>query len=49
MGTSLKDAEKLVIEATIKHTDGNISLTAKILGIDRTTLYSKIEKYKIPR
>jgi DNA-binding NtrC family response regulator len=48
VGTTLKSAEKLIIEATLKHTDGNVSLAAKILDIDRSTLYSKISKYKIP-
>ena len=49
VGTSLKDAEKALIEATLSGTGGNISATAKILGIDRCTLYDKIDKYKIPR
>jgi len=47
VGTSLKDAEKLIIEATLKHTDGNVSLAAKILGIDRSTMYSKMERHRL--
>lgn len=49
VGTSLNDAEKALIEATLRGTDGNISAAAKILGIDRCTLYAKIDKYKITR
>ena len=49
VGTSLRDAEKAIIEATLYHTGGNISVCAKMLGIDRCTLYNKIEKYKISR
>lgn len=49
VGTSLKDAEKAIIEATLTATNGNLSAAAKILGIDRCTLYAKIEKYKIHR
>jgi len=49
LGASLKDAERAIIEATLRHTDGNISVAAKILGIDRCTLYDKIEKYHITR
>ena len=49
VGTRLKDAEKAIIEATLRSTGGNISVAAKILGIDRCTLYVKIDKYNIPR
>jgi len=47
VGTTLKDAEKLIIEATLQHTDGNVSLAAKTLGIDRSTIYSKMARHKI--
>ena len=47
VGTSLRDAEKAVIEATLEQAGGNISVAAKVLGIDRSTLYKKIAKYKI--
>jgi transcriptional regulator of acetoin/glycerol metabolism len=47
VGMSLKEVERLVIQATLKGTLYNIVHTAKILGIDRSTLYSKIEKYNI--
>ena len=49
VGTTLRGAVKLIIEATLQHAHGNISVTAKIPGIDRCTLYDKIEKYKITR
>ena len=42
------NAEKALIEAPLIDSDGNISVAAKILGIDRNTLYAKIDKYKIP-
>jgi len=44
---TLKTVEKEHIESVLKSQHGNISKTARILGIDRKTLYSKIEKYKI--
>jgi len=47
VGMSIEEVEKLVIEATLQHTSGNITDAAKILGIDRSTLYQKIEKYKL--
>ena len=46
---TLDDVEKLVIEATIKRTEGNIKEAASILGIDRSTIYEKIKKYGIER
>ena len=49
VGTPLREAEKVIIEATLRFTGGNISLAAKILGIDRSTLYSKIGKHKLLR
>jgi DNA-binding NtrC family response regulator len=47
VGASLGEVEKKVIEATLCHYDGNRTLAAKILGIDRSTLYEKIKKYKL--
>jgi len=45
--TSLKDIEyKNMIEALHK-TSGNVSKTAKMLGISRDTLYRKMKKYGI--
>jgi PAS domain S-box-containing protein len=44
---SLRDAEKQIIQQTLAKTRGNISKTAKLLGIGRNTLYSKIREYSI--
>jgi DNA-binding NtrC family response regulator len=45
----LQDVEKEVIGATLQRMKGNVKEAAEILGIDRSTLYEKIKKYKIPR
>jgi len=39
----LKSWEKAYVEAAMKITHGNLSQAAKILGINRTTLYSRIQ------
>jgi len=44
---TLEEIEKLVIEQTLKRTQGNKQAAAQILGIYRPRLYSKIRKYKI--
>ncbi len=44
---SLRDAEKKIIQETLAKTSGNISQTAKLLGIGRNTLYSKLKEYSI--
>ncbi len=44
---SLRDAEKKIIQETLTKTQGNISQTAKLLGIGRNTLYSKMKEYSI--
>jgi DNA-binding NtrC family response regulator len=46
---SLAQMEHRHIERVLGMTAGNISRAARILGIDRVTLYSKIRKYDIPR
>jgi DNA-binding NtrC family response regulator len=43
----LADAEKHTIEKVLEKCNGNLSKAAKMLEISRTTLYIKIEKYKI--
>ena len=43
----LSDVEKWTIETVIKKCRGNLSKAAEILDVSRTTLYSKIEKYRI--
>ena len=49
VGTTLRNAEKTIIEATLQRAGGNISHAAKMLGVDRSTLYGKIVKHKIVR
>ncbi|WP_235062602.1 sigma-54-dependent Fis family transcriptional regulator [Thalassobacillus devorans] len=41
--SSLKESELQTINETLKKTEGNISQTARILGIGRTTLYRKLK------
>jgi len=42
---NLEELEKEAINTALIKTGGNLSETAKILGIGRTTLYRKMEKY----
>ena len=42
---SLDASEESAIERTLQESKGNISLAAKLLGITRATLYSKMKKY----
>jgi len=44
---SLEEIERRHIGNVLRHTDGNVSQTARILGIDRVTLYNKIKKYHL--
>jgi len=46
---SLAGMQKLLVSAALRHTRGNITMAAAILGIDRSTLYGKIKKYAIRR
>ena len=46
---SLHEVERQVIEATLREKRGNITETAELLGIDRSTLYDRIKKYHIER
>ena len=45
--TNLEDLEKMTIEKVISTNEGNMSKVAKELGIGRTTLYRKLEKYDL--
>jgi len=49
MPKSLKLMEKMHIKRILEETDWNISKTARLLEVDRQTLYNKIEKYKIEK
>jgi Nif-specific regulatory protein len=42
---SLRDLEKTHIQRVLRHTGGNKKEAARILGIDRSTLYSKLKAY----
>jgi DNA-binding NtrC family response regulator len=44
---SLASVEKNHIQKILQHTNGNKTKTAELLGIGLTTLYRKIEEYKI--
>ncbi len=46
---SLEDVEKTHVAAVLKSCHGNISQAARVLGIDRVTLYNKIKKYGLRR
>ncbi|MCP4706905.1 MAG: sigma-54-dependent Fis family transcriptional regulator, partial [candidate division Zixibacteria bacterium] len=44
---NLEDIEKTVIEKVLKKYDGNISHTADELGLTRTSLYRRMQKYDL--
>jgi DNA-binding NtrC family response regulator len=44
-GSSLADAEKILIRETLAAQNGNKSRTAEILGIGRKTLYQKLVEF----
>lgn len=46
---SLKEVEKNHIQQVLADNQWNIARSAKILGIDRSTLYSKIKRYHIKK
>ncbi len=45
--STIREVEKAHIARVLKFTGGQVSKAARILGIDRRTLYRKIEAYKI--
>jgi len=47
LGTTLQQAEKILIERALGHVDGNKSEAAKLLGITRAGLYKKLRRYNI--
>jgi DNA-binding NtrC family response regulator len=49
VGPDLEMMEKAYIYYTLSQTGWNKSQTAKILGIDLSTLYRKIERYDLPK
>jgi len=44
---NLAENERILVTRALKKCKGNISLTAKRLGINRSTLYEKMKKYEI--
>jgi DNA-binding NtrC family response regulator len=46
---SLEDVERRHIAGVIRRTGGNVSHAARLLGIDRVTLYNKLKKYQLRR
>ena len=47
VGDSLADVEKAHVRAILERTGWNVSRAARILDIDRVTLYNKIKKYEL--
>lgn len=43
----LSEVERPLFDAVMRHTRGNQSKAAKILGINRSTLRKKLEQYRI--
>jgi len=43
----LKNVEKPMLEAILHRADGNQTMAAEMLGINRNTLRKKIQQYKI--
>jgi len=48
-GSSLEAMEKSHVREILGQTEWNITRSAKILGIDRVTLYNKIKKYELKK
>jgi two-component system response regulator HydG len=44
LGTPLRDVEELLIRKTLEATDGDKTMTAKLLGINPRTIYRKLEQ-----
>ncbi|HZY04205.1 MAG TPA: sigma-54 dependent transcriptional regulator [Anaeromyxobacteraceae bacterium] len=47
--STLEDMERRHIAQVLAYASGNISQAARILGIDRVTLYNKMRKYQLKR
>jgi transcriptional regulator of acetoin/glycerol metabolism len=46
---SLREVEKNYIQYVLDKCDWNKMQSAKVLGIDRSTLYTKIKKYNLQK
>ncbi|MFQ5912016.1 MAG: sigma-54-dependent transcriptional regulator [Nitrospinota bacterium] len=49
VGSTMKEVEKAHIARVLEHVHGQVSKAARILGMDRRTLYRKLEEYQIRR
>ena len=47
VGTKLEEAERVLIEETLKETNGDKSLAAQLLGIAARTIYRRLEAQKL--
>jgi len=45
-GRTLDEVERAHIERVVSDCEGNLSRAARVLGIDRTTLYHKLKRYR---
>ena len=45
--TSIEDAERLAIVSAVKNMHGNLTQAARVLGVSRSTLYRKVERYHL--
>lgn len=45
VGTTVGEAERALIEATLKHTGGNRTRASALLGISQKTLFNKLKEY----
>lgn len=45
IGTSMKNAERIIINRTLNFTENNISEAARILEVSRNTLHNKLSKF----
>ena len=48
VGLSLREAEKRLLEATLKATAGNRTRAAELLGVSLRTIRNKIRDYGLP-
>jgi two-component system response regulator HydG len=48
VGMSINEAERRLIEATLRQTGNNKTRAATILGISAKTLHVKLKQYRLP-
>jgi DNA-binding NtrC family response regulator len=47
VGMSMDHAEREMIRTTLRHTSGNKTRAAKILGISLKTMHNKVKKFEL--